>query len=151
MPTPVLEVYPQYSLTHEIRYDTFVVTMGDGFEQRVNKNLTFGNRGDGEGGNGNNSYKGINAFTVTLNKFGHINFDGNGNRAPATYLWNFYKARLGSYEAFYFYNPAEATYDATGNNTQGRYLVRFAESGLSRELFVLKLYNHEIKLIEVRA
>lgn len=50
---------------------------------------------------------------------------------PATLqtLRNFYDARNGTTEAFYFYDPYETSpkfsYDPTGAVTQGRYTVRF--------------------------
>jgi phage-related protein len=53
-------------------------------------------------------------------------------RLPATALQtlrNFYDARSGATEAFYFYDPYETTpkfsYDPTGQSTVGRYTVRF--------------------------
>lgn len=44
-----------------------------------------------------------------------------------TTLRNFYDARGGPLEAFYFYDPAETSpaYTATPSGTQGRYTVRF--------------------------
>jgi hypothetical protein len=144
--TAVFPIPPSHSLTHEIRYTNHVVDMGDGFEQRVNKNLSWGNRATGEGTVA--SYKGINTFSINLINLMHIN---NNNNALANKLWAFYKARLGSYESFYFYNPVEGAIDSGGNNTTGRYLVRFAEASLSRDNFMWKLFHVGVKLIEVRA
>lgn len=146
MPTPVFPVECNYPLTHMIAFATFVGSMGDGHEQRINKNIAW-SRADGEGNVA--SYKGINRFSISITKAPHT------NQASPTYkanlIWNFYKARLGSYEAFYFYNPAEHAIDLTGAETTGRYLVRFAEANLSRVLFVLKLFNHGVDLVEIRA
>jgi hypothetical protein len=69
----------------------------------------------------------------------------------ANKFWAHYKARLGSYDPFYFYNPAEAVIDLTGVATVGRYLVRYKEAELTREQFVLKLFNHAIWFVERRA
>ena len=136
-----------YPLQHEIMYQNHIVNMGDGFEQRVNKNLAH-THADGEG-NAPSSHKGINRFTITSKNLIHTNATSS---ATANALWIFYKARLGSYDPFYFYNPAEASIDLTGVATTGRYLVRFESDGLSRDLFIRNLYSISgISLLEVRA
>lgn len=43
-------------------------------------------------------------------------------------LRTFFLARGGSKEAFYYYDPHDGTFDATGVATTGRYTVRFADS-----------------------
>jgi hypothetical protein len=146
MPTAVFPIPPSYNLTHEIRFHNFIAEMGDGFEQRVNKNLSWGSRADGLGGY--TSYKGLNYFTLQLTHLRHVN---NSSTELANKLWSFYVARLGSYESFYFYNPVEAAIDPTGNSTTGRYLVRFADANLSRDNFVWHVYNVGLSLVEVRA
>lgn len=131
---------------HEMRYATLVMDFGDGFEQRGNKNQAY-THADGEGGV--TSYKGRNRFTITMDMLAHVNSDST---KMANKLWNFYKARLGGFDAFFFYNPAEApTPDASGVATTGRYLVRFEEQGLTREQFALNLFKAGISMIEVRA
>jgi phage-related protein len=134
------EVFPLdvwYPLKHEMRYATHVVDFGDGFEQRVNKNLSFGPRADGEGNLV--SYKGLSRFTINIDNMAHVNASTTDE---ANLLWAFYKARLGNFEAFYFYNPAEnTTIDLTGLNETGRYLVRFEDAGLSSEMLVRKLFQ----------
>ena len=129
----------------ELHFNTLVQSLGDGFEQRANKNLAY-SRATGEGTVA--SYKGRNRFTITMDMLAHVN---NDSSQMANKLWAFYKAQLGGFTAFYFYNPAEApTADATGVSTTGRYLVRFEEQNLSRENFALKLFRSGISLIEVR-
>ena len=132
-------------VNHTLGYVNYIAEMGDGFEQRANKNLAW-SHADGEGGV--TSYKGINKFRIEARCLAHINAD---TAQEANKFWGFYKARLGSYEPFYFYNPAEAVIDLTGTATTGRYLVRFEEAELTREQFVLKLFNQGIGLVEVRA
>lgn len=143
----VFPVQAWYPLQHDLMYTNHIMDMGDGFEQRINKNLAF-SRSNGEGVVA--SYKGINRFVINFKNAAHIN---SSSTAPANLIWAFYKARLGGYEAFYYYNPAEmTTIDPTGVETVGRYLVRFQESNLSREMFIRKLFNYGgIALIETRA
>lgn len=141
----VFNIDLRYPLGHTLKYVTFVADMGDGFEQRVNKNLAY-SRADGEGAV--TSYKGQNEFSIRMNNLRHVNADAT---KEANKLWAFYKARLGAFESFYFYNPAEALVDLTGVATVGRYLVRFGESNLTREQFRLKLFSAGILLVEVRA
>lgn len=146
------DVFPlpaHYTLTHGLKFATFVANMGDGFEQRVNKNLSWGNRGDGLGTSGGDSYKGINTFKFSLKHLRHVNAS---TTEYANVLWNFYVSHLGNLEPFYFYNPAEKeTPDLTGVVVTGRYLVRFTEANLSRENFFWKLFNADVDLTEVRA
>jgi len=130
---------------HTLGYVNYIAEMGDGFEQRVNKNLAY-SHATGEGTVV--SYKGINRFKIEARCLAHINSD---SAQEANKFWAFYKARLGSYEPFYFYNPAEAVIDLTGAATTGRYLVRFEQADLTRNQFILKLFNYGISLVEVRA
>lgn len=142
------EVFPvivSWPIHHTVGYVNYIADMGDGFEQRVNKNLAF-SHATGEGTVA--SYKGINRFKIEGRSLQHVNSDST---KEANKFWAFYKARLGSFEPFYFYNPAEAVIDLTGVATTGRYLVRFEEAELTREQFVLKLFNQGIGLVEVRA
>jgi hypothetical protein len=145
MPTDTFPDIPiRYSLTHEIEFSGYIADMGDGFEQRVNKNVAW-THADGEG-NAGVSYKGRNHFTITLDHLQHIN-----EASPihsANLLWNFYKDKLGSFEAFFFYNPVE---NPTKIGTAGKYLMRFLDNKLSRELFILNLFRAGIGLIEVRS
>ncbi len=142
--TAVLTVSPAYSLVHEIRYSNFIANMGDGHEQRVNKNLNWGPRGDGLGGT-SAVYKGQNVFKLTFKNLIY------GTSKSANTLWAFYVARLGNYEPFYFYNPIENAPDPNGAETTGRYLVRFADGSMTREQFMWCAYNSSVDLIEVRA
>ena len=130
-----------------LRFANVLADFGDGYEQRANKNQAY-SRADGLGGV--TSYKGRNRFAISMDMLAHVNGDAT---AQANKLWAFYVARLGGYEAFYFYNtPAEAAApDLTGVSTTGRYLVRFEDQELSRELFALKLFKSSIGLIEVRS
>jgi phage-related protein len=143
--TAVFPLVPSHTLTHSLKLSNHIVSMGDGFEQRVNKNLTF-NHADGEGNN--SSYKGINTFKLVFKNLPHVN---NNNNYDANKLWAFYKARNGSLDAFYFYNPSEGAIDTGGNNTTGRYLVRFTSDSLSRDNFMRHLYNYGLDVVEVRA
>jgi hypothetical protein len=144
---PTITEFPnvpiRYTLTHEIIYDNYIANLGDGYEQRINKN-TMWTHADGEG-NAPLSYKGRNKFTLTFRRMPHINATST---SYANMLWAFYKARLGSFEAFYFYNPFE---NYTRSGTTGKYLVRFMENNLSRELYVLRMFNAGLAIIEVRA
>jgi hypothetical protein len=145
------DVFPlpaHYSLTQGIKFSTYVANMGDGHEQRVNKNLSWGSRGDGKGTSGGSSYKGINTFKFSLKNLRHVN---ESTTEYANVLWKFYVDHLGSLTAFYFYNPDEQTVDLTGATVTGRYLVRFADSNLSRDNFALRLFNATIDLVETRA
>lgn len=146
MPPTVFPFNTRYTLIHSIKFQTFVAEMGDGFEQRVNKNLTW-SRANGLGGV--TSYKGINSFTINLRGLPHCN---ESVTHEANILWSFYQSCLGNLVAFYFYNPAEnETIDLSGANTTGRYLVRFAQNNLSRENFMRKLFNVSgLALVEVR-
>lgn len=133
-----------------------IMSMGDGFEQRVNKNISFSayvsgaGRADGRG-QINQSYKGINRFSITARNLQHANEDGIAAQKDANKFWQFYVARTGSLDPFYFYSPNEATtIDLTGLSVTGRYLVRFEQDMLSREMFRFHLFNYSISLIEVR-
>lgn len=135
-----------WPLTHTLTLQTLVNDFGDGFEIRANVNQPF-ERADGEGGV--TEYRGRNSFILKLNAMQHDNLGG-----PIKYaniVWAFFKARKGSLEGFFFYNPAENdTPDPTGVDTLGRYCVRFKDNMMTREQFVLKLFNTGIELIEVR-
>lgn len=148
MPYDVFPLPAHYSLNHGIKFSTHIANMGDGFEQRVNKNLSWGSRGDGQGTTGGSSYKGVNFFKFSLQRLRHVN---ESTTEYANVLWKFYVDHLGSMVAFYFYNPAEKeTPDLTGVIVTGRYLVRFADSNLSRENFFWKLFNATVDLVETR-
>jgi hypothetical protein len=145
------DVFPlpaRYTLTHGIKFITLVGNMGDGFEQRINKNLSWGSRGDGQGTPGGASYKGLNTFKFSLKNLPHINASAT---AYANVLWDFYVDHLGNLVAFYFYNPIEQAIDLTATIVTGRYLVRFVDNNLTRENFVLRLFNATVDLIETRA
>lgn len=142
----VFNVELEHPLRHSITYDTLIISFGDGFEQRSNKNQAR-TRADGKGGI--TSYKGRNHFTLTFDNLAHINGDAT---AQANKLWDFYQARQGGYESFYFYNPVERDPpDSSAIDSTGRYLVRFEEQTLEREQFALKLFRGGISLIEVVA
>jgi phage-related protein len=130
---------------HALIYATVIADFGDGYEQRANKNQAY-SRADGKGAI--SSYKGRNRFTIHLDGIKHANGDAS---QEANQLWAFYQARLGGYESFYFYNPAEAAIDLSGISAIGRYLVRFLDNELAREQFFNKLFRAGISLIEVRA
>jgi hypothetical protein len=126
-------------------HSNVIVDFGDGFEQRLNKNLAY-TRADGEGGV--TSYKGRIEFEVSLDAIKHANSDSTKefNKAYA-----FLKAQLGSLTAFYFYNPVEAAIDLTGAATTGRYLVRCKENSQQLDNFFNHLYRGTLTFIEVRA
>jgi phage-related protein len=129
-----------------LSYATSVADFGDGFEQRANKNLAY-TRADGQGTV--TSHKGRWEFDISMDMIKHANADPT---KEVNKLWAFAQARLGGYEAFYFYNPAEApTPDLTGISITGRYLVRFKEQVISLENFFNKLHRGQLTLIEVRA
>jgi hypothetical protein len=139
-PYSVLDVVPAWPLTHTIAFDGYIADFGDGFEQRVNFSAA---RSRANGVGGVSSYKGRNQFTL---QFKTMDYAG-----AAADLWSFYQARHAGLDAFYIYNlPDEAAgIDSTGFATTGRYLVRFKDQNLSREKFMLKLYNSRLDLIEV--
>ena len=66
-------------------------------------------------------------------------------------LRDFYDARKGSGEPFYFYDPYETvpkfSYDPTGATTQGRYAVRF-EGAWEQSVGLGRIYV-EISLVEL--
>ena len=66
-------------------------------------------------------------------------------------LRDFYDARKGSQEPFYFYDPWETvpkfSYDPTGTATQGRYAVRF--EGVWQQSAGLARIDVEIELVEL--
>jgi phage-related protein len=142
------EVFPvnvSPPVRHGQKFANVIADFGDGYEQRGNKNQAY-SRADGKGGV--TSYKGRNRFTITFDGIKHANGDST---KEANQLWDFYQDRLGGFESFYFYNPAEAPIDLTGVATTGRYLVRFLEQELEREQFFNKLFRAGISLIEVRS
>jgi hypothetical protein len=145
------DVFPlpaHYTLTQGIKFATYLADMGDGFEQRVNKNISLGTRGDGKGTTGGSSYKGMNSFKFSLKRIRHVNAS---TTEYANVLWKFYVDHLGNLTPFYFYNPVETeTPDLTGVTVTGRYLVRFVNNNLSRDNFFWKLFNADIELVETR-
>ena len=66
-------------------------------------------------------------------------------------LRDFYDARKGPEEPFYFYDPYETvpkfSYDPTGTATQGRYTVRF--DGVWEQSLSLRRTDIEITLVEL--
>lgn len=66
-------------------------------------------------------------------------------------LRDFYDARKGSQEPFYFYDPWDTnpkfSYDPTGTATQGRYTVRF--EGIWEQMVGMGRADCEIALIEL--
>ena len=134
------------TVKRSLKLSNVIIDFGDGYEQRANKNQAY-SRANGRGGV--TSYKGRNRFTITLDHLAHVNAD---DTKEANKLWKFYQDRLGGWEAFYFYNPAETNPpDATGANTTGRYLVRFEQQELELEEFVINLQRGGISMIEVRS
>jgi hypothetical protein len=136
-----------FSFVQELKFANVIGQLGDGFEQRVNKNLSWGPRGDGLGGASGSSYKGINTFKLNLKNLRHVD---ESTTEYANVLWDFYIDHSGTLIPFYFYNPVENDVDPTGVDVKGRYLVRFADDALSRDNFVWHLFNVGITLIEVR-
>jgi hypothetical protein len=128
-----------------IIHSIVIVDFGDGFEQRLSKNLAY-TRADGEGGV--TSYKGRIEFEITLDMIKHANADSTKEFNKA---WNFIKVQQASALSFYFYNPVEAAIDLTGASTTGRYLVRLKDPVASFENFFNHLYRGTLTFIEVRA
>jgi len=66
-------------------------------------------------------------------------------------LRNFYDARKGPQEPFYFYDPWDAkpkfSYDPTGQATQGRYTVRF--EGAWEQSAGIGLIEVSVELVEL--
>jgi hypothetical protein len=144
--TAVFDIDLDHPLKQSIQMSTLVVSMGDSYCIRGNKNQAR-TRADGKGGV--TSYKGVNHFTLTFDNLAHVNGDST---QMANKLWDFYQARLGGYDAFYFYNNVErSTPDLTGIDQTGRYLVIFEDQNLERTQFALKLFQAGINLIEVPA
>lgn len=160
-----------YPLQQEIIYNNVIVSFGDGYEQRANLNSAFvdydkvgisSGRADGLG-TSQTAYRGINRFVINMKNLSHTNQTLRAELLSYTtqrvnILWRFYQDRYGSYESFLFYNPTENTGDpyvdsalVAGTDTKGRYLVRFEQDRLSRDLFIRHLYNSGISLIEVRS
>lgn len=144
MPVSVFPVLVSYPTGHSLMLDLIVNSYGDGYEQRIVKNVAF-SRADGEGTV--SAYKGINRFSLKVDSAPY------GSTKKANVLWAFFKARMNANcEAFYLYVfPEAAAIDLTGVATVGRYLVRFAELNLTRELFTHQLFNHSLEVVEVRA
>lgn len=144
---PIRTFYP---LAHSLKNSVPIQDLGDGHEQRISKNQTYA-RANGLGGI--SSYKGQNMFGINIRNLQHTN---GSTSATANILWAFYQARNGPYEAFYFYNPAENAGDpgssplSLGIDVTGRYLVRFQDQVMGRDLFRRFLYNASLTLIEVR-
>lgn len=140
-----IPVHLPYS--NDINFINHKESMGDGFRKSINKNLAFGPRADGNGGI--TSYKGINTFMITL---AALDFATGDSTKAANQLWAFYVARLGSSEAFYFYDLNQvASIDLTGINQTGRYLVIFKEDKLTRDTIAAQLMKSGIALEEVRS
>lgn len=72
-------------------------------------------------------------------------------RAQLSALRDFYDARKGPTEPFYFYDPYETSpkfsHDPTGQAIAGRYIVRFA--GLSEQSVTLARADLSLELIEL--
>lgn len=142
----VFDIELDHPVSQTIEVETLIFPFGDGLEQRANTNQAWGPRANGEGGL--STYKGINRFQLAMDMQEHVNNDGT---ARANKHWNFYKARLGGYDPFYFYWHVERTTpDLTGIDQIGRYLVRYEQQNLSRENFAIKLFRSQVALIEVR-
>jgi hypothetical protein len=160
-----------YPLQQTLEFSNIILPLGDGFEQRINKNLAFVNysksgatsgRADGLGDT-STAYRGINHFNISMKNLTHTNQGSRGTDLStdksrlANMLWRFYQDRFGSFESFWFYNPAENTGDpavdagmVAGTDTLGRYLVRFEENNMTRDLFERMLYTAGVGLVEVR-
>jgi hypothetical protein len=136
----------QFPVVRGIRFNTIRQSLGDGFQQRANKNLTW-SRANGLGGV--TSYKGINYWRIQARVMPYVNNDAT---KQANKYWAFYVARLGGFEAFYIYDPIEApSPDLTGTSTIGRHLAVFSEQNLEMENFTLKLCSSQLTIEEVRA
>lgn len=132
MATTVLTVNPTFVLTHRIRREFIINELGDGWVQQMTSEAAA-TRYDGSGNS--TSHKGLHIF--------HVNWRGI-HKTQANTLWSFLLARLNSNnEDFYFYNPEEASIDATMHNTVGRYEVRLANpnEALSRENFAWCVFD----------
>jgi hypothetical protein len=122
--------------------------MGDGYSQTISEEPSF-TRADGVGKIG--THFGVNRFTLSfpleLSDLGAV-------QRTANILWDFFRDRLNNNnEAFYYYNPSEASIDLTGVSTVGRYLVQLEDPNevLSREYFKAFCFRFSsIKLIEAR-
>lgn len=147
MPTAVFDTANiQFPVSRGIRYNTIKRSLGDGFQQRANKNLAF-SRANGTGGV--TSHKGNHYWRIQARVMPYTNSDST---QQANKIWEFYIARLGGYEAFYFYDPLEApSCDLTGSSTTGRHLVVFSEQNLEFEEFIARLCSANLTLEEVRA
>jgi phage-related protein len=142
----VFNIRLTWPVVHELVYSTHVFDFGDGYEQRINLNSSWGPRANGEGGL--IAYRGRNIFRLTMNA---QEYQSNNAFKEANKHWNFFKARLGGYDPFYFYNPVERGQpDITGTDQTGRYLVRYRQQNLTREQFMLQYFRSQIELIEVR-
>jgi hypothetical protein len=143
--TAVWPINPSLAMPMAKSFATVIADFGDGFEQRANKNLAY-THADGQGGV--TSHKGRWEFQIKMSAINQANGDAT---QECNELWKFVTDRLGSYEAFYFYNPIEAPIDLTGSSTTGRYLVRLKDPVASLEAFALKLHRGELAFIEVRS
>lgn len=152
-----------YPLDHTLRVDSIVNTFGDGQEQRI---ITALPRSRANGFGSISTYAGINTFTVTIP---HIPYRGS-LRDSVEVLWNFYQScfyenGVVKYDSFYWYNPQENDNTATwtgdtpssGTNSRGenvtnatgRYRVRFADSTLTKSLFMRCTTSVGLELVEV--
>jgi hypothetical protein len=144
MTVAVWPINPQFTMPMTKTFATFVADFGDGYEQRGGKNIAY-SHANGQGAVASN--KGRWGFQIQLNGIDYLNGDIT---KETNILWKFVTDRLGLFEAFYFYNPVEASIDLTGSSAIGRYLVRLKDPAVSLEAFALKLHRGQIALIEVR-
>lgn len=113
-----LETFPnlttEFEFVEEVSYDDVIVSLyPNGLEQRI-KTASASRR----------------QFTL---RFGHL------ATSEMDVLYDFYMARHGSLEPFYFINPRD-------NQT---YCVRFSQSTMSRTLFSVLLESTGLSLTEV--
>jgi hypothetical protein len=148
MPTAVFDTANvQFPVVRGIRFNTITKSLGDGFEQRTNKNLAWSHANGTTGSP--TSIKGIFYWRIQARVMPHLNGDST---KQANKIWEFYIARLGGFEAFYFYDPIESpATDLTGNSTVGRHLVVFAEQNLEYEEFMTRVCSAQLSLREVRS
>ncbi len=113
-----METYPtsptiQFVFTQKMGFKTLISNFENGYEQRRKK-----------WAHGKHSFS-VKYDTLTL--------------AEVDTLYDFYVARNGSHEAFYFANPVDTV----------TYTVRFADDEMSLDVFTLNLSRTGLNLIEV--
>lgn len=162
-------------LESQFEIQTVINSFGYPYEQRIVTSLPYGPRESGWGTQ--RTYIGRSRFAVGIQHMrmrsqlvpGNANLNNGFEK-----LWEFYQDRFYNqttrqikYEAFYWYDPlvndqkTTWTGDTSSNgfnsrmeavtNVTGRYLVRFAESNLSRSCFRSCLVDMRLEFVEVAA